>query len=348
MSLQNDPRLRVRQSCLALPHSGSAALPPCLTRNLRHLPLASASALALALGCALAALPGTALAGAWTQPQGDTLVIVKALHSDGRGWFDDSHHRTTFGDGQQFDGNGRSRQDQLNVYVEHGLTDKLSFIGNFYFTDVGFSNYDTVNGRQQTSTTGLADQEIGLRYALPSAQDDVWRSSVQALVSIPAYGRSKTYHPTPVPGANSDPALGLGDYGLELRYSRGRGYTLGGRNGYVDLGGAVRLRGSAASDEVRVDASTGLSLTPSWLLLGEVNVIQGLGNGRNNANVVTDLATGNGYVATGTNYDLTKLQLSTLYTAPGGSQWQVGYQQPVMGRNTAAAGGPFVAAWWRF
>ncbi|PPU47872.1 hypothetical protein XarbCFBP7697_04695 [Xanthomonas arboricola] len=300
---------------------------------------------ALALSCLMAALPDTAVAGAWTQPRGDTLVIVKALHSDGRGWFDDSHHRTTFGDGQQFDGNGRSRQDQLNVYVEHGLTDKLSFIGNFYFTEVGFSNYGG-DGRTRTSTTGLADQEIGLRYALPSAQEDVWRSSVQALVSIPAYGRSKTYHPNN-PEANSDPALGLGDYGLELRYSRGRGYTLGGRNGYVDLGGAVRLRGSAASDEVRVDASTGLSLTPSWLLLGEVNVIQGLGNGRNNFDVPGS-AGGVGFVATGTNYDLTKLQLSTLYTAPGGSQWQVGYQQPVMGRNTAAAGGPFVAAWWRF
>ncbi|CAD1795323.1 hypothetical protein CPBF426_02240 [Xanthomonas arboricola pv. juglandis] len=343
MSLQNDPQLRVRQPCAAALQSRPVVSPPSLASSTRRVPAAALSA--LALSCVMAALPGTAVAGAWTQPQGDTLVIVKALHSDGRGWFDDSHHRTTFGDGQQFDGNGRSRQDQLNVYVEHGLTDKLSFIGNFYFTEVGFSNYGG-DGRTRTSTTGLADQEVGLRYALPSAQEDVWRSSVQALVSIPAYGRSKTYHPNN-PSANTDPALGLGDYGLELRYSRGRGYTLGGRNGYVDLGGAVRLRGSAASDELRVDASSGLSLTPSWLLLGEVNVIQGLGNGRNNFDVPGS-AGGVGFVATGTNYDLTKLQLSTLYTAPGGSQWQVGYQQPVMGRNTAAAGGPFVAAWWRF
>ncbi|WP_161963012.1 MULTISPECIES: hypothetical protein [Xanthomonas] len=344
MSLQNDPRSRVRPSCLTSVQSSPVATSSTPSSNARRTPVAAVAA--LALSCALAALPGSAIAGAWTQPQGDTLVIVKALHSDGRGWFDDSHRRTTFGDGQQFDGNGRSRQDQLNVYVEHGVTDTLSVIGNFYFTDVGFSNHDAVNGRQQTTTTGFADQEIGLRYALPSAPDDVWRSSVQALVSIPAYGRSKTFHPNN-PDANSDPALGLGDYGLELRYSRGRGYTLGGRNGYVDLGGAVRLRGSAASDEVRVDASTGLSLTPSWLLLGELNVIQGLGNGRSNFDVPGS-AGGVGFVATGTNYDLTKLQLSTLYTAPGGSQWQLGYQQPVMGRNTGAAGGPFVAAWWRF
>ncbi|MCC8557519.1 hypothetical protein [Xanthomonas vesicatoria] len=340
MSLQNDPRSRVRQSCLTSVQSSPVTPSATPSRDARRMPVAAVSA--LALSCALAAFPGSAIAGAWTQPQGDTLVIVKALHGDGTGWFDDSHHRGDFAN------NGRSRQDQLNVYVEHGLSDNLSVIGNFYFTEVGFNNDEPVNGapgRARRSTTGFADQEIGLRYALPSAPDDVWRSSVQALVSIPAYGRSKTYHPN---NPGRDPALGLGDYGLELRYSRGRGYTLGGRNGYVDLGGAVRLRGSAASDEVRVDASSGLSLTPSWLLLGEVNVIQGLGNGRNDAFVVGTTPGDSGFVATGTNYDLTKLQLSTLYTAPGGSQWQVGYQQPVMGRNTGAAGGPFVAAWWRF
>lgn len=193
MSLQNDPRPRVRQSCAIPSLSGSVERASACSQPQRR-PLQRAAMSLLAAGCLIAALPDTAMAGAWTQPQGDTLVIVKALHSDGRGWFDDSHHRTTFGDGQQFDGNGRSRQDQLNVYVEHGLTDQLSVIGNFYFTDVGFSNHGG-DGRTRASTTGFADQEIGLRYALPSAQDDVWRSSVQALVSIPAYGRSKTYHP---------------------------------------------------------------------------------------------------------------------------------------------------------
>lgn len=186
MSLRNDPQRRVRRSCAT--RCSPAQFAPFSHSNPTQPRALSVLASVLALGCVLAASPGTALAGAWTQPQGDTLVIVKALHSDGRGWFDDSHHRSTFGDGQQFDGNGRSRQDQLNVYVEHGLTEKLSFIGNFYFNDVGFSNHDAVNGRQQTTTTGFADQEIGLRYALPSAQNDVWRSAVQALVSIPRMG----------------------------------------------------------------------------------------------------------------------------------------------------------------
>lgn len=340
MPPQNDPLSRINQSCATSAQSNPVALPYCPNPELRRVPSLLASA--LAFGCLFVASPGIALASAWTQPQGDTLVIAKALHNDGTGWFDDTHRRGDFAN------NGRSRQDQFNVYVEHGLTDRLSAIGNFYFTEVGFNKDELIDGapgRARRSTSGFADQEIGLRYALPSAADNIWHSSVQVLASIPAYGRGKTYYPD---HPSRNPALGLGDYGMELRYSRGRGYTLGDHNGYVDLGGAVRLRGSAASDEVRLDVSTGLNLTPSWLLLGEVNVIQGLGNGHQDAFISGQTPTDAGFVATGTNYDLTKLQLSTLYTAPGGSQWQVGYQQPVMGRNTGAAGGPFVAAWWRF
>lgn len=283
--------------------------------------------------CALALLlaaPLGAHAGAWGQDAGDTLLILKYLHSDGRGWFDDGHHST------DFDNRGRSRQDQLNLYLERGLVPRLTLVGNFYFTQAGFAS-DAGPFRRRATTTGLGDQELGLRYALGRADGDPWHGALQALVSFPGYGRDKTYHPGN-PGPR--PALGLGDYGLELRYSRGRGYTLGGRNGYIDLGGALRLRGSAASDELRLDAAAGLDLGDRWGVLGELNVIQGLGNGRGNADFQT-------YVATGTQYDLTKLQLSATCRAAG-MQWQAGYQQPLAGRNTSAAGGPFLAAWWRF
>lgn len=263
----------------------------------------------------LAALAGAgnASAGAWVQGDGATLLILKYIHSDGSRQFDDGHHRVDFGDG------GHSRQDQLNLYLEHGLSARLSLVGNFYLSQVGYRND---YGRGQS--TGAADQELGLRYALPPA--GAWQQALQGLVSIPAYDR------------DDQPALGLGDYGTELRYSAGRGYQLGAHAGYVDIGAAVRLRGADAADEARLDATAGLALAPAWMLLGELNVIQGLGNGRG-SNPVNFIQS--------TNYDLTKLQLSALYTG-GGLQWQLGWQQPVMGRNTGAGGGPFVAAWWRF
>ncbi len=275
--------------------------------------------LGLALGCGLLAATASSacFAGAWTQSAGDTLLIVKYLHNEGSEQFDDAHHREDFTD------HGRSRQEQLNLYLEHGLSDRLSVVGNFYLSQVAYRN-DYGSDR----TSGLADQELGLRWALGRDLAAPWRQSAQALVSIPAYDR------------DDQPALGHGDYGMELRYSAGRGYTLGSRSGYVDLGVAVRLRGADASDEARFDLNTGLALSERWMMIGELNVIQGLGNGRANVDYDT-------YTVSGTNYDLTKLQLSALYTA-GGMQWQLGYQQPVMGRNTSAAGGPFVAAWWRF
>jgi hypothetical protein len=146
-------------------------------------------------------------------------------------------------------------------------------------------------------------------------------------VSIPTYDEDDT------------PALGLGGYDFELRYSVGRGYTLGDRNGYVDAGAAVRWRTGDPADELRFDISSGIALTENWMIIGELNVIEGLGN--------NDWREQMSFIDS-TDYDLTKLQLSALYTLTNDVHFQLGYVEPVFGRNTGAAGGPFVAAWWRF
>ncbi|XEA90186.1 hypothetical protein AB3X10_18805 [Xanthomonas sp. DAR 80977] len=299
------------------------------TGGLRQQPGRRTRALLPALALGLAAMAaGPCFAGAWVQDEGAALAILKASHSDGGAVYN-SH-----GQSQNFPDAGRSRQDQLNFYAEYGLSADLTLVGNFYFSKVGYRN-DSGYGDQHT--TGWADQEIGLRYRLdPDGRDGPWQGAVQVLALIPGYGRQ---------GADDrdHPALGQGDYGAELRYSVGRGYRAGSRDGYVDLGAAVRLRGGDSADEARLDISSGLALAPRWMLIGELNVIQGLGNG-NGPNPVYAPGT----PIRGNNYDLTKLQASLLHTLPGGTQLQLGYQQPVAGRNTGGAGGPFVAAWWRF
>lgn len=273
----------------------------------------------LALLGALACLPVTmpVSAGAWVAEKGKTLSILKLSHTNDAAAFDGSSDRTRFPD------RGKSRQDQLNLYVEHGLTDDLTLIGNFYYNRVRYDS-DTFEGRN----SGFGDQELGIRYRLnPPLGDEAWVGAVQALVGIPTYDEDDT------------PALGLGGYDFELRYSVGRGYTLGNRNGYVDAGAAVRLRTGDPADELRFDISSGIALTDNWMIIGELNVIEGLGNsgGRNRMSFIDS-----------TDYDLTKLQLSALYTLTHDLHFQVGYVEPVFGRNTGAAGGPFIAAWWRF
>ncbi|UKE72719.1 hypothetical protein [Xanthomonas graminis] len=294
----------------------------------RHQPGRRARRLSrLALGLAALAA-GPCCAGAWVQDEGAALVILKASHSDGGAVYN-SH-----GQDQNFPDAGRSRQDQLNLYAEYALSADLTLVGNVYFSKVGYRN-DSGYGNQHT--TGWADQEVGLRYRLgPDGRNGPWHGALQVLALIPGYSRQDA-------DGRNRPALGQGDYGAELRYSLGRGYRAGGLDGYVDLGAAVRLRGGDSADEARLDISSGLALAPRWMLIGELNVIQGLGNG-NGPNPVYAPGT----PIRGNNYDLTKLQASLLHTLPGGTQLQLGYQQPVAGRNTGGAGGPFVAAWWRF
>lgn len=320
MNHPHDERVRSwSHVCVAPPSMADSGEP----RPRRRARAWSALALCLAM---VAAAP--CFAGAWVQDDGAGLAILKASHSDGGAVYN-SH-----GQDQNFPDAGRSRQDQLNLYAEYGLSPDLTLVGNFYFSKVGYRN-DSGYGNQHT--TGWADQEIGLRYRLdPDGRDGPWQGALQVLALIPGYSRQGA--------ADRDhPALGQGDYGAELRYSVGRGYRAGSRDGYVDLGAAVRLRGGDSADEARLDLSSGLALAPRWMLIGELNVIQGLGNG-NGPNPVYAPGT----PIRGNNFDLTKLQASLLHTLPGGAQLQLGYQQPVAGRNTGGAGGPFVAAWWRF
>lgn len=276
------------------------------------------SRLLLALCCGLVSMP--AFADAWTQKQGQALWILKGTYSDSGKFFNDSHHRGDFG----FD--GKSRQEQLNLYIEYGLTDRMTFVGNFYASRFGYRNQFSDQSR-----TGFSDQEAGLRYALDPDADGPWVGALQALVVFPGYGDHDD--------DSGRPVLGLGGHGLELRYSVGRGYNIGTHSAYVDMGAAVRLRSGDAADEVRAAITSGVALTPSWMAVGEVNVIQGLGNGKGTSNTQTQDTV---------DYDLTKLQLSALYTTKSGMQLQLGWQQPVLGRNTGAGGGPLAALWWRY
>lgn len=274
--------------------------------------------LAASLGMVMASATSTAWAGAWVQEQGQALWIAKYLHSEGSSYFDDSHSRVDFSD------RGESRQDQVNLYLEYGLSKDLTLVGNFYV-----SQFRYANAFESRTSRGFSDQEVGLRYRLnPGGGQEPWVSSVQGLFVFPGY--SERY---------PDPELGQGGYGWELRYSVGRGYTIGTLNAYLDMGAAVRLRTGDPADEFRADVATGVALSPKWMLLGEVNHIQGLGNGRGPDDVSRlDVA----------NYDLTKLQLSTIATLSPSAQLQVGWQQPVMGRNTGTGGGPFLGFWWRY
>lgn len=193
-------------------------------------------------GGVIAALAATilplspAVAGAWPKAAGETQVIVKYEHQAA----DEDYDADGDAIGRLLD----RVEDNATIYVEHGLTDRLTLQGKAGFTkgEDGAFDYE-----------GRGPIELGLRAGL-------WRSesavvSAYAGVAFAGEGLNAQYAP---PGA--------GDVDVEARLLAGRSGRLAGMPvfGEVQAGGVIR-RG--LPDEARLDATLGVEPARGWLVL---------------------------------------------------------------------------------
>ncbi len=179
---------------------------------------------------------GVAHAGAWPQPKGTTQVILKFEGESGSQAFDVSRDRVAI---------PPLRDDYLTLFVEHGLTDRLTFQAKASYTD----------GRDQfVSYSGRGPFEAGLRYTLLQTGRTVL--SVYAGGVAPGVGRNAEYAP-----ANQ----GNGDG--ELRLLLGRSGSVYGREAFVDAEVTHLFRSGALADETRLDVTAGAYVRPHWLVL---------------------------------------------------------------------------------
>lgn len=197
--------------------------------------IAAAAALA-------AAWPGTVLAGAWPLERGDTQVIVKAEVMRASDGFDvDGTRRPLPAD---------RKDDALSVFVEHGLTDRLTLQmrAEWQQGEDLFADYE-----------GAGPTEIGLRYQLLRSQ----RGTVSAYVGYARAGE----------GRNAGYAQpGAGDHDWEVRLLAGHSGPyrwFGGRDGFVEVQVARRIR-DGLPDEDHLDVTTGVHLGADWMILNQV------------------------------------------------------------------------------
>lgn len=185
------------------------------------------------LVCFAAPLP--ALAGAWPTPVGQTQAIVKYEESQATRAYDPNGYILPI---------PRLRDESLSVFLEHGLTSRLTFQARVGVTR-GSDAYVRYSGR--------GPAEIGLRYALYNGELGVL--SVYAGAIAAGVGRNAGY---------AAPHAGEGD--LELRILGGRNAKLWGKPlfGSVEV---ARLLRRGLPDETRVDVTLGFTLSPKWLLL---------------------------------------------------------------------------------
>lgn len=285
----------------------SSSGPPSKTPTTRHSLLAAP--ITLTLACAAIALLSAPLplrAGAWTKPKGKGLAAFTYSFYYTNQQFTNGWHLQNFSNGGSF------TKNEWNLYLEYGLTDHLTLIGNFFMDALRYQNHFVEN-----TNFGLADQELGLRYSLSKKLPQ----ALQLTVKIPG-----PYN------INHQPSLGNAQTDVELAYYLGTPYKIANRWGFVDAGAGFRLRTGAPADEIRLYLTAGLDIT-HWLQLYylEASGIFGLGND-------SPQYVGENILLT-TDFSLIKVGASVVCKITDNWRLQAGpYLQPA-GRATGAGGG---------
>lgn len=170
-------------------------------------------------------------------PRGQTQVIAK-------------YERQSADQGFEVDGAvvdlDLRRDENLGVFLEHGLTDRLTVQAKAGLTR-GHDSFVRYEGR--------GPLELGLRYAVvrtPRTVASVYLGAAEAGV-----GRNAGYA-----------APGRGDADFEARLLIGRSQVTRRGEIFADLQ-AARLKRSGLADETRLDATLGFRPTRNWLVTAQ-------------------------------------------------------------------------------
>jgi len=188
--------------------------------------------LILGIALPLAGLSRTAVAGAWPEPAGETQVIFKFEDEQASSGFDPGGNRLPI---------PHLSDENLSVFVEHGITDRLTFQGKAGLTE-GEDAFIYYHGRGPI--------ELGLRYAI--VKQPKWVVSLYLGGVYDGVGRNAGY---------ALPNQGNSDF--EARLLIGRALTFKGHKAFIDVE-AARLVRSGLADETHVDATFGVTVAPNW------------------------------------------------------------------------------------
>jgi hypothetical protein len=265
---------------------------------------------------------GPATAGAWLYPEGKGQVIVTTTFADAR---------------KAYDAQGRLietppyRKFEARAYVEHGLTDWLTFVGEASYLDFrgASSPVDHLNLLVNEAKAGLPLSPIGppgLQYGgfgIGAAGGRVELYEFGAvIVSMEASLRAAP------PGARR--FLDMRDtVQADARVLFGRPFEVFGFNGFFDAQFGYRSRGQNG-DEIRADVTAGLRPLDQLLLMAQsFSAIAPRGG------IATLVAA-------------QKFQLSAVYDVTPQLSAQLGVVSALGGVNSPVERGVISALWWRY
>lgn len=249
-------------------------------------------------------------AAAWTLEKGHGQIINNFTYYQSDNYVDSSGKSTPQKSYSKY---------EYNPYIEYGLTDSIT-LGlspslQYVAQEIGGTDEDNAN---------LADTEFFVRKRLFYDGQNV--IAIQPLIKLPgAYD------------AGDLPQLGQSQIDYELRLLTGRNFGIKGRH-YLNTEIAYRVRTETPGDEIRLASTLGYRVNERWQILGEANgtfAVDGAGGG-------------NALLSNSFDYDLVKLQLTTLYWWNPKWALQFGGYHSVYTRNTGEGGGALFGVWYRF
>jgi len=249
--------------------------------------------------------PSAAWAGAWTLPEGTGQWLASLTSTTAT---------------RAFDGNWglvptpRYNKDELQGLVEYGVTGRLTAI-----FDPEFQHVD-IGAPANAARNGLGFTEFGARYAFLQSQN--WVFSGQSTLRVP--GTLDRSNPA---------AIGYDEVEADFRLLLGHNFKIGTMPAFFDLETAERARTDGAPSEFRFDATLGVQVTPSWMILAQ------------SFNVISE---GEGSPIYGPSYEYFKFELTAVYTLTKNWWLQFGGVSTYAGRNALQENGGILGLWHQF
>lgn len=205
---------------------------------------------------------------------------------------------------------------ELNPYIEYGLTPDITLGANIFLQHLhqsGFSNY------------GLGNSEWFM--ITPVLEGSNWIISAKPLISIPSPH-----------SATGTPPIGSRNIEAQGGFLAGYAFEAFSHQHFIQADLGYRKRLGNVTDQLRADVSIGLRLMDGWMLLPQAFLTRTVGS----TSMVSLTQSPRD------EYELTKLQLTTVVTLSPTYAIQIGAFSHVEGKNTGAGEGVLIALWNRF
>ena len=249
--------------------------------------------------------PQLCQAGAWTQKK------QFSYHHLTLTYYETNTQFTKTGEIISFNNRGRFEKKELNYYLEYGISDRLTLVGNFF--------YDWIEYRDDFSDLtnhGFSSSEIALRYKLLERS---FVLSLQSLVSIP-------------PRSREDPVIPItnGQLDLELRLLLGRYFPQS--KTYTNMEFGVRKRFEEPADELKCQLLAGFKNWKPWEFVLQYDGTISLKNGKSTEIPQYDIIRTN-------EYDLHRVSGTIIYHLKGSRSLSLQYYRHLAGKNTGEGWG---------